>query len=219
MKITEDKVLVDKGSSKIEVNRDGDIDITATSDVNLSSGEGADITLNGEKISEIISDISGLVDVVYPVGSVYLSVSETSPSALFGGEWEQIKDTFLLCAGETYDAGATGGEAEHTLEATEIPAHDHDVSVTSSGGGTTGSDGAHRHQIKYDLAAGTGTTKPSISSSGSETSADTVMTSNGSHTHTTPNHTHTISETSVGGGESHNNMPPYLAVYAWKRTA
>lgn len=46
---------------------------------------------------------------IYPVGSIYLSVNATSPAELFGGTWEQIKDTFLLASGDTYEAGSTGG--------------------------------------------------------------------------------------------------------------
>ena len=54
-----------------------------------------------------------IFDMVYPVGSVYVSVNATNPSALFGGTWEQIKDRFLLSAGDTYKAGATGGGQAH----------------------------------------------------------------------------------------------------------
>lgn len=50
-----------------------------------------------------------IADIIYPVGSIYLSVNNTDPSTLFGGTWVQIKDRFLLSAGDTYTAGATGG--------------------------------------------------------------------------------------------------------------
>ena len=50
---------------------------------------------------------------IYPIGSIYISVSDNSPEILFGGKWERIKDQFLLAAGDAYSAGATGGEAEH----------------------------------------------------------------------------------------------------------
>ena len=62
-----------------------------------------------------------LLDKTYPVGSIYMSVNSTSPADLFGGTWEQIKDTFLLAAGDTYSAGSTGGETEGWLTIDEIP--------------------------------------------------------------------------------------------------
>lgn len=69
---------------------------------------------------------SDLLDLVYPVGSIYLSVNSTSPSTLFGGTWEQIKDTFLLGSGDDYTLGDTGGEATHTLTVDEMPSHNHE---------------------------------------------------------------------------------------------
>ena len=45
------------------------------------------------------ADISTVIDKVYPVGAIYMSVSRTNPKTLFGGTWVQIKDRFLLAAG------------------------------------------------------------------------------------------------------------------------
>lgn len=68
-----------------------------------------------------------LIDYIYPIGSIYLSVNSTSPSTLFGGSWTQLKDRFLLGAGSTYSSGATGGAATHKLSVAEMPSHAHDT--------------------------------------------------------------------------------------------
>lgn len=116
------------------------------------------------------------LNILFPVGYVYISVSSTNPSSTFGGTWEQIKDKFLLSAGDTYEAGDTGGEATHTLTIDEIPPHTHKVRISAD----TGWNGIAK-------------------SGGSEsTNEDTYQT---------------------GGGQAHNNMPPYLTVYVWKRIA
>ena len=64
-------------------------------------------------------------DLIYPIGAIYLSVSATNPAILFGGKWEQIKDRFLLAAGDTYAIRTTGGEATHKLTVAEMPSHTH----------------------------------------------------------------------------------------------
>ena len=125
-----------------------------------------------------------VLDMVYPVGSIYMSVTAVDPSTLFGGTWEQIKDRFLLAAGITYTGGATGGEATHKLTVSEMPDHGHSVAVA---GGTD----------SY------GMTRTAISGFASKTAGWTDS--------STVIHT--------GGGAAHNNMPPYLVVYIWKRTA
>lgn len=51
----------------------------------------------------------------YPVGSIYLSVTDTDPATLFGGTWERIGGRFLLGADDTYAAGSTGGEAHNNM--------------------------------------------------------------------------------------------------------
>lgn len=70
-----------------------------------------------------------LLDLTHPVGSIYMSSQSTDPSELFGGTWEQIKDKFILAAGDTYSAGATGGEATHILTTNEMPAHNHTTRI------------------------------------------------------------------------------------------
>ena len=120
-------------------------------------------------------------DMVYPVGSVYVSVNSTSPATLFGGTWVQIKDKFLLSAGDTYEAGATGGEATHVLTVDEMPRHNHSIDNLNASGSTTPYMTVQAQEKK-----------------GYGGNVQTFFT---------------------GGGQAHNNMPPYIVVYIWQRTA
>lgn len=118
---------------------------------------------------------------VFPVGYIYMSTSKTSPASLFGGTWVQLKDRFLLGAGDKYVAGSTGGEAEHTLIENELPSHSHDINYNVVYRQTVTSGGGVRNLV----ASGTDSTHTDDS----------------------------------GGDKAHNNMPPYLTVYMWERTA
>ena len=73
------------------------------------------------KVTELINTI---FDEVYPIGSIYISRNNTSPSQLFGGHWIQREDTLLYGEG-TKKSGENGGEATHTLTINEIPSHTH----------------------------------------------------------------------------------------------
>ena len=77
---------------------------------------------------------------IYPVGSIYMSVNSTDPSELFGGEWEQIEDRFLLACGNTYENGETGGSANavvvsHTHTQNQ---HRHELTGSKTTGMSTG---------------------------------------------------------------------------------
>ena len=94
------------------------------------------------RVSSLESGSSGVtksdvVDWIYPVGSIYISVNNTSPANLFGGTWTQLKDRFLLGAGSTYTNGSTGGSATQRLSAANLPSHTHPQYVATNGGSTS----------------------------------------------------------------------------------
>ena len=81
-----------------------------------------------------------LLNLVYPVGSIYWSSNNTNPSTLFGGTWTQIKDRFILAAGDSYTNGATGGAATVTLTVSNMPSHKHGFTPS-------GKVGSHKHSF------------------------------------------------------------------------
>ena len=126
------------------------------------------------------------VDQFYPVGSIYMSVNNVNPANLFGGTWEQIKDKFLLSAGDTYSAGSTGGEATHTLTVDEMPSHNHAFT--------------NNQRAMTDTGATNGWGSAITNTGGNYYASATNM-------------------QTTGGSQPHNNMPPYLAVYVWRRVS
>jgi hypothetical protein len=149
--------------------------------------------------------ISTIVDTFYPVGSIYMNVSLVDPAALFGGTWQRIEDTFLLSAGQTYTAGDTGGEAEHTLAKEELPTEHMTFRrlYNAADGSTVDVMAASQTDGSIGVADGTNG-RPDINFHAATISGITTGQKAMQYTY--------------GGGQSHNNMPPYLAVYMWKRT-
>ena len=163
-----------------------------------------------QQIADVQSSIPAQLDIlkaVYPVGAIYISTASTSPKTLFGfGTWTRIKDTFLLSAGDTYSAGDTGGEAEHTLTTDEMPSHKHTVTAAEAG--------EHTHTIGNDQDVAYNSSGKCRSVHKAATGASYYDGSTGEN----GAHTHTMTVKNTGGGSAHNNMPPYLAVYMWQRT-
>ena len=122
----------------------------------------------------------------YPVGAIYMSTSSTSPSELFGGEWEPLKDRFLVGAGGTYSG--EGGSADAVLVK-----HTHDVTFVPSGSGGIAADGT-------TLQRGSMGTWGDAANASQATS------------------TQQLTLASMGEDGTNKNLPPYLAVYMWKRT-
>ena len=155
-----------------------------------------------------------LLDKVYPIGAIYMSVNNASPQTFLGGTWEQIQDRFLLSAGDSYQAGETGGEATVALATANLPSHNHSIPALK---GTAASAGAHTHSMKgYGNTLAAGSTGYRFGGDGDKTTSSVIV-SNGAHTHSVTTDASTSGKT--GSGTAHNNMPPYLTVYMWKRTA
>ena len=148
---------------------------------------------------------NNFLNTVYPVGSIYMSVNNVSPSTLFGGTWAPIYSRMLIGAGGLneanthnsfgttaagtlqFAAGEMGGELQHTLTTAEMPSHSHSgyVEFGTSANLNIGPPGQY-NQINFTY-------------------------------HLDGYHQTFVENT--GGSGPHNNMPPYLGVYMWKRTA
>lgn len=129
------------------------------------------------------------IDLIYPVGRTI--ICDHSPQTDYPWQtWVQdFKDVFPLGAGDTYTAGATGGEAQHTLTYGEMPNHSHDLRSLADHKLTAWGSGENP---TFDLG---------------KISADSGGNSN------------FLTTESAGSSMPHNNMPPYKAVKYWTRTA
>lgn len=128
----------------------------------------------------------------YPVGSIYMSISSSfNPNTSFGGTWSKIAEGHcLIQAGDRYVLGSTGGESTHKLTVQEMPRHAHAVVCN---------DGQKISSWATNVADGD---KWYIPVDGNNTYG----------------HTEYMADFQ-GDSNAHNNMPPYLAVNIWKRTA
>lgn len=149
-------------------------------------------------VNEIYKLVSAnILEKTYPVGSVYMSFNETSPAKLFGGTWAEIgsenEELFPLFTAVDnaggFVSGSVGGEADVKLTVNEIPRHSHDTGVTTTASETKG--------MGID---GTAWVKGGLFADRFCVTGKLTPTSN------------------TGGSQSHNNMPPYIRVYAWRRT-
>lgn len=135
-----------------------------------------------------------IIDAIYPVGAIYMSVNSTNPSTLLGGTWVAWgagrvpvgvgtgKDSNETSKSFT-NAEETAGEYTHKLTISEMPDHVHSVDALS------------------------------LKKSG-ESSAQS-----GSGTFAFSGLVNTTSTDGMGDGNSHNNIQPYITCYMWKRTA
>lgn len=152
----------------------------------------AGLTLAGGQTPYHTGNKPAMLDLIYPVGSIYMNANTgVSPATLFGwGSWAALAPgRMLIGAGSGTDTrgevrgfglGEQSGEYNHVLTEAEMPAHTH----TNPQGAVGGPAG--------DLTSGDDATSAVLS---------------------------TPASSSTGGNGAHNNLSPYLAVHMWRRTA
>ena len=157
-------------------------------------------------------NLSFIINIVHPVGSIWETTTTDNPNVLWAGTtWVKMDaGRVLISAGTytengttyTYNLGDKGGEAKHPLTIEEMASHGHSVSCSTGGN--------HNHDLP-------------ISNGGNGLAIrlldDTQSYSLGYKTSTNGAHSHNISIGSTGGNSAHENRPPYVVVNRWKRTA
>lgn len=139
-------------------------------------------------------DNNDLLNRTYPIGSIYMSVNSTDPASLFGGSWVRLQDRFLIGAGSTYANGVTGGSNG---------SHSHGAGTLRA---LFGGDSNASNKFHYKTTAAAGSWAPN----------KMITTSSGTNSDISLRYTGIAID---GSTESTIDMPPYLAVYMWKRTA
>lgn len=175
--------------------------------------------INGKLVFELRDgtevEVGTSVDMAWPVGSIFIAAVSTNPATLLGGgTWTRFgKGRMLLSLDENQTEFDTveevGGAKSVTLTEAQMPPHTHT--------GTTASNGDHSHTSRTwghtnSGASSTGSVFVRHTASGAEQTYDITSSTAGAHTHT-------FTTQSTGGGQAFNNMPPYITVYMWKRTA
>ena len=127
----------------------------------------------------------------YPVGSYYWSSQPTAPDLLFGGVWEPVAGRFIYAADPTHPAGSMGGEEQHVLTTSEMPAHNHRIGAPNSW--NWGGVGVYQTNLT------SGSSWQGLS--GADSSARAILQTE-----------------KTGSNAAHNNMPPYVCAYCWHRT-
>lgn len=141
------------------------------------------------EILDLKKQVEEILNKVYPIGSIYITVSNVSPHTLFGGTWTKWGTGKTIVGVDSTNSDfeepeMEGGEIEHTLTISEIPSHYH----------TLGYD------VRRDATSfGSSGSLPQVA--GGTVADSAPMTNN------------------VGGGQPISLMQPYITCYMWKRTA
>ena len=150
-----------------------------------------------------------IFDLIYPVGSIYMSVNSTNPGELFGGTWvawgQGRVPVGVSTSGTFNTVEKTGGSETHKLTVAQMPSHTH-------------TQNSHRHNYgRPALFGGENNDDGSIFTPrySGRTSSQYKGNSNG---WTEMSYT-TATNQNTGGGEAHNNLQPYITCYMFKRTA
>lgn len=163
-------------------------------DVSYDNTEsGLTATTTQEALDEIDNKVNNILLAVYPVGSIYMSISPTNPGTLFGGTWEAWGTGRVPVAVDANNSDfntveKTGGSSTVTLTSAQsgVPAHAHGLNSH------THSVGAHSHGLNSHVH------------------------SVGAHSHGLNSHVHSVGAHSHGLNSHTHGMDHYhSAILGW----
>lgn len=166
----------------------------------VALNENADIAninkVTAGDMNEIKQVVNSLANLFFPIKKVVIFNDNDDHSNYLDFTWERIASGKMLVGIDSADTdfntiGKTGGEKEHTLTIDEMPSHSHDMDEEAFGGGGY----KNKMGIRQD---------------------------GGGSSHLVPQYAQTTGystykPTDTGGGQAHNNMPPYQVVALWQR--
>lgn len=151
--------------------------------------------------------VQAALQAVYPVGSIYINTSSTSPATLLGfGTWEAFGAGKVLVGQDAADAAFDTLEETGGSKDAIVVAHTHT--------GSTSSAGTHSHEVATYTATDQYVTNSRVSASGSSAPYAGQYTTSSAGAHT-----HDVTVGSTGSSATNANLQPYVVVKMWKRTA
>ena len=190
------------------------VDCIVSNNDSFSLDSAGNLIVKSIQAETLNTDYLSILDKVYPVGSIYISVNATNPSTIFGGTWTKFGQGRTLVGLDTNQTefntlNKTGGSKTVTLTESQMPSHSHT--------GTTSNNGSHTHQTKgyYDLGAGPSTSTNRKAPSRFAISSDPLDTGS---IQSAGLHEHTFTTGTKGGSKAHTNIQPYIVVNMWQRT-
>lgn len=111
------------------------------------------------------------------------------------GNTPDLRDKFVVGAGNSYDVNATGGSKDA-------------IAVSHTHTGSTNATGNHSHTIPHHLVQAVGGT----GDIDRDNEYQQWKALSGQKTNTTGNHSHTVSINSAGSSGANANLPPYYAL-------
>lgn len=201
-------------------------------DTGAKGDKGDTGTITDAQIDSVVKAVkSEILNQTYPVGSIYISVTNTNPGTLFGGTWVAWAPGRVPVGINTSDTNfstveKTGGNSTVTLSIENLPKHNHLVNKHSHGAGsiTIRSGGTHSHNItlSYDKDTASGSAKNRVSPNrqGGTTISGNFTENGGDHSHLVSGVTDEAGGSTdyIGNDTAHNNLQPYITCYMWKRT-
>ena len=211
------KVVISSGGNGVE-----SLTPTAADDNKVAIADST--TATGWKFGKVGTDNldkASILNLVYPVGSIYMSANNVSPQTFLGGTWVSWGEGRVPVGVSSSDtdfntAEKTGGEKTHRLSVDEMPRHDHsgtnstvetETIHTRPTGGRLEHLGIRTYTVQYNV---------------DEQTQEYMVAPAGGQTLDVENGTVINSQYGVcpnGSGVAHNNLQPYITCYMWKRTA